>query len=81
MVEFSAKVDGQNGSLVTVNNGLVVCLVMHVLHEFITGFLSHTSRPGLISLLASKEILHIDMMYHVIISRMSNECDVLRNIV
>jgi hypothetical protein len=54
---------------------------MHVLHEFITGFLSHTSRPGLKSQLASEEILHIDAMYLIIISRMSNECDVLSNVV
>ena len=62
-------------------DGLDARLVMHVLHEFITGFVSHTSRPGLIYLLASEEILHIDAMYPVIISRMSNEYDVLSNVV
>jgi hypothetical protein len=54
---------------------------MHVLHEFRTCFLSHTIRPGLKSQLAYEEILHIDAMYQVIISRMSNECDVLSNVV
>ena len=48
------------------------CLVVHV---------SHNIRLGLISLLASKEILHIDAMYPVIISRMPNQCDVLSNVV
>jgi hypothetical protein len=62
-------------------DGLDVCLVMHVLHEVRTCFLSHTIRPGLKSWLASEEILHIDAMYPVIISRMSNECDVLSNVV
>jgi hypothetical protein len=54
---------------------------MHVLHEFMIGFLSHPSRLRLKSLLASEEILHIDTMYAVIISRMSNKCDVLSNVV
>jgi hypothetical protein len=56
-------------------------LVMHVLHEFRTCFLSHTIRPGLKFRLASEEILHIDTMYPIIISRMSNEYDVLSNVV
>jgi hypothetical protein len=42
---------------------------------------SHTSHPVLKSLLACEEILHIDAMYLVIISRMSNEYDVLSNVV
>jgi hypothetical protein len=32
-------------------------------------------------LLAREEVLHTDIMYHFIISRMSNECIVLRNAV
>ena len=75
-VDLHSKV----GSVVCYD-GLDARLVMHVLHEFITGFVSHTSRLGLISLLASEEILHIDAMYPVIISRKSNECDVLSNVV
>jgi hypothetical protein len=51
------------------------------MHEFITGFMSHTSYLVLKSLLASEEILHIDAMYLVIISRIYNKCDVLSNIV
>jgi hypothetical protein len=76
IVDLHSKV----GSVVCYD-GLNVRLVMHVLHEFITGFVSHTSCPGLKFLLASEEILHIDAMYPVIIPRMSNECDVLSNVV
>ena len=61
-------------------NGLDVRLVMHVHDEFFVAFGSHRIRPGLMSVLASKEILHTNMMYPFIISRMSNECDVLSNV-
>ena len=44
-----------------------------VLNEFLGGFVNHSIRLGLVSLLASKDILHIDAMYPVIISRMSNQ--------
>ena len=63
------------------DHGLDARLIVHVLDEFLSGFVSHSIRLGLVSLLASKEILHIDMMYPVIISRMSNQCDVLSNVV
>ena len=63
------------------DHGLDACLIVHVLDEFLGGFVSHNIRLGLVSLLASKEILHIDTMYPVIISRMSNQCDVLSNVV
>ena len=66
---------------VVLDHGLDARLVVHVLDEFLGGFVSHSIRLGLISLLASKEILHIDTMYPVIISRMSNQCDVLSNVV
>ena len=56
-------------------------LIVHVLDEFLGGFVSHNIRLSLVSLLASKEILHIDAMYLVIISRMFNQCDVLSNVV
>ena len=66
---------------VVLDHGLDACLVVHVLDEFLGGFVSHSIRLSLESLLASKEILHIDVMYPVIISRISNQCDVLSNVV
>ena len=63
------------------HDGLDARLVMYILHKFKTCFVSYTGRPVLISLLASVEILHIDAMFLVIISRMSNECDVLSTVV
>ena len=59
------------------DHGLDVRLVVHVLDEFVGGFVSHNIHLGLVSLLASKEYA----MYPIIISRMSNQCDVLRNVV
>ena len=50
-------------------DGLDARLVMHV-HEFFAAFGSHRIRPGLMSVLASKEILHTNTMYPFIISRM-----------
>ena len=44
---------------VVLDHGLEVRLVTHVLDEFLGGFVSHSIRLGLVSLLASKEILHI----------------------
>ena len=65
------------------DHGLDARLVVHVLDEFLSGFcfVSHSIHLGLVSLLASKEIVHIDVMYPVIISRMSNQCDALSNVV
>ena len=60
------------------DHGLDARLVVQVLDEFLGGFVSHSIRLGLVSLLASKEILHIDAMYLVIISRISNQCNVVR---
>lgn len=62
-------------------DGLDARLVMHVHDEFFAAFGSHRIRPGLMSVLASKEILHTNTMYPFIISRMSNEYDVLSNVV
>ena len=45
--------------LVVLDHGLDACLVVHVLNEFLGGFVSHSIRLGLVSLLESKEILHI----------------------
>jgi len=57
-------------------------LVMHALYKFFfTDFGSHQSRLLLHPLLASEEILHIDATCPFIISKMSNEYNVLRNIV
>ena len=65
---------------VALDHGLDARLVVHVLDEFLGSFVSHRICLGLVSLLAYKKILHIDAMYPVIISRMSNQCDVLRNV-
>ena len=54
------------------DHGLDARLVVHVLDEFLSGFVSQSIHLGLVSLLA---------MYPVIISRMSNQCDVLSNVV
>jgi hypothetical protein len=62
-------------------DGLDGRLIMHVHDQFFTALGRHQIRPGLKPLLASEEILHIDAMYPFIISRMSNECDVLSNVV
>ena len=51
-------------------DGLDACLIMHVHDEFFVAFGSHRIRPGLMSVLASKEILHTNTMYPFIISRM-----------
>ena len=66
---------------VVLDHGLDARLVGHVLDEFPGSFVSYSIRLGLVSLLTSKEIMHIDAMYPVIISRMSNQCDVLSNVV
>ena len=70
----------KDGPVVSYND-LDARLVMHVHDEFFAAFGSHRIRPGLMSVLASKEILHTNTMYPFIISRMSNECDVLSNVV
>ena len=62
-------------------DGLDARLVMHVHDEFFAAFGSHRIRPGLMSVLASKEILHTNTIYPFIISKMFNECDVLSNVV
>jgi len=72
-----------HGSVLSVelDDGLDACLVVHVLHELLGGLFRDGLRLGLESLLASVEVLHIEAMYKVIISRMSSEGDVLSNVV
>ena len=48
---------------VVLDHGLDACLIVCVLDEFLGGFVSHNIHLGLVSLLSSKEILHIDTMY------------------
>ena len=66
---------------IVVDDGLDARLIVHVLHELLGGFFRDGGRLGLVPLLASIEVLHIDAMYTVITSRMSSECDVLSNVV
>jgi hypothetical protein len=70
----------KDGSIVS-DDGLDACLIVHFHDELITARGSHHIRPGLVSSLASEEILHTKMMYPYITSRMCNECDILNNIV
>jgi hypothetical protein len=62
------------------DDGLDVCLVVHVHDELLTACGSHHIRPNLISNLASEEILHTKMMYPYIISKMCNKCNVLNEL-
>jgi len=66
---------------VVLDHGLDARLAVYVLDEFLGDFVSHSINLCLVSLLLSKEILYIDAMYPIIISRMSNQCDVLSNVV
>ena len=62
-------------------DGLDANLIVHVHDELLTACGSHHIRPSLISSLTSEGILHTNMMYPYIISRMCNKCDILSNIV
>jgi hypothetical protein len=62
------------------DDGLNVRLVMHVLQELEASFVSYPRGTSLESVVTFEEILHIDNMYPVIISRMSNEYDVLSKV-
>jgi hypothetical protein len=53
---------------------------MHVLHEIEASFVSCPRGTSLESVVTFEEILHIDNMYPVIISRISNEYDVLSKV-
>jgi hypothetical protein len=63
------------------DDGLNVCLVMHVLHELEASFVSYPRGTSLESMVTFEEIRHIDNMCPVIISRISNEYDVLSKVV
>jgi hypothetical protein len=69
----------KDGAMVT-DDGLDSRLVVHVHDELLIACGSHHIRPGLISSLASEEILHAKANYPYIISRMCNECDIFYNI-
>ena len=49
------------------SDGLEAHLVMHVYDAFFIGFGQHHSRPLLVLLLTSKEVLQKDMVYQFII--------------
>jgi hypothetical protein len=66
---------------VVADDGLNSCLVVHVHDELLTARGGHHIRPSLVSSLASEEIMHTNMMYPYIISRMCNECDIFYFIV
>jgi hypothetical protein len=70
----------KDGAVVS-DDGMDARLVVHVHDELLTARGSHHIRPGLVSSLASEEILHTNTMYPYIISRICNKCDLLNNIV
>jgi hypothetical protein len=57
------------------------CIVVHVHDELLTACGGHHICPGLVSSLASEEILHTKAIYPYIISSMCNKCDIFYNIV
>jgi hypothetical protein len=63
------------------DDGLDLCLVVHVHDELLTARGGHHIRPSPVSSLASQGILHTKTMYPYIISRMCNECDIFYIIV
>jgi hypothetical protein len=69
------------GGGVKSDDGLDAHLVVHVHDELLIARGTHHIRPAVIFSLTYEEILHTKTMYPYIILRMSNECDVLNNIV
>jgi hypothetical protein len=65
---------------VLADDGLDLCLIVHVHDEVLTAHGGHHIRPGLISILTSEEILHTKTIYPYSISRMCNEYDIFYNI-
>jgi hypothetical protein len=61
---------------VVADDGLDLCLVVHVHDELLTSRGGHHIFPSLVSSLTSEEILHTNTMYLYIISRMCNKCDI-----
>jgi hypothetical protein len=62
-------------------DGMDVSLIVHVHHEFLIVRGSHHIRPSLVSIQASEEIMHTNIMYPFITLRIYNKYDVLNNIV
>jgi hypothetical protein len=62
------------------DNGLDSRLIVHFHDELLTARGGHHIRPGLVSNLASEEIMHTKTIYPYIISSMCNECDIFYNI-
>ena len=63
------------------NHNLDMCLVKHVPHELRTCMVSHNLCSVLVSRLAFVEILQIDSMCNIMISKVSYEYDILSNAV
>jgi hypothetical protein len=66
---------------VIADDGLDLCLIVHIHDELLTARGGHHIRPSLVSSFTSEEILHTKTMYPYIISRMCNECDIFYIIV
>ena len=64
-----------------VDDALEPRLVVQVRESGPTDLVLHSRRPVLKPFVAPEEVLHTDIMYHFIISRMTNECVVLTNLV
>ena len=66
---------------VVVDDALEPRLVVQVRESGPTDLVLHSRRPVLKPFVAPEEVLHTDIMYHFIISRTTNECVVLTNLV
>ena len=64
-----------------VDDALESRLVVQVRELGPTDLVLHSRRPVLKPFVAPEEVLHTDIMYHFIISRTTNECIVLTNLV
>ena len=64
-----------------VDDALEPRLVVQVRESGPTDLVLHSCRPVLKPFVAPEEVLHTDIMYRFIISRTTNECVVLTNLV
>ena len=64
-----------------VDDALEPRLVVQVRESGPTDLVLHSRHPVLKPFIAPEEVLHTDIMYHFIISRTTNECVVLTNLV
>ena len=64
-----------------VDDALEPCLMVQVRESGPTDLVLHSRRPVLKPFVAPEEVLHTNIMYRFIISRMTNECVVLTNLV